>query len=74
MKWAREREHTAARQADFRTRSKPSGASFHTCANCGATDLSHPDRDFRITEDERELCDTCLASETDQPDTAEKTT
>lgn len=35
---------------------------FHTCAQCGATDKSHPDRDFRYRE-ETCICEACLTSE-----------
>ncbi len=38
--------------------------AFHICAQCGATDKSHPDRDFRYRE-ESCICETCLASESD---------
>lgn len=60
IRWYRTRSQTAARQADYRARSFPAGDSFHACGQCGATDTTHPDRDFRITEDDRELCDVCL--------------
>lgn len=34
---------------------------FHTCEQCGATDKSHPERDFRYRE-EACICETCLSS------------
>lgn len=39
------------------------GAAFHTCAVCGATDRSHPERAFRYRENEC-ICDVCLKKET----------
>ena len=35
---------------------------FHTCIRCGATDLSHPDREFRY-RDEGAICSVCLENE-----------
>ena len=34
--------------------------AFHTCELCGATDLTDPDRQFRITSDDIELCSECI--------------
>lgn len=33
--------------------------AFHTCATCGATDQTHPERDFRVAADGEEYCDHC---------------
>lgn len=33
---------------------------LHRCADCGATEASHPERDFRVTTDGAELCSECL--------------
>ncbi len=35
---------------------------FHVCGTCGATDKSHPEREFRYRDDEC-ICDDCLAKE-----------
>lgn len=35
---------------------------FHTCSECGATDKSHPDRDFRYRADTC-ICEDCLEGE-----------
>lgn len=34
-------------------------ASFHECASCGATEDSHPLREFRVSADGEEYCDQC---------------
>lgn len=74
IRWYRTRSQTAARQADYRARSLPAGDSFHACEQCGATDTTHPDRVFRITEDDRELCDVCLEGNPVDRNPAEGTT
>lgn len=47
------------RRARFEGAKLSSGEAFHTCESCGATEISHPDREFRITSAGRELCDVC---------------
>jgi hypothetical protein len=74
IRWYRTRSQTAGRQADYRARSLPAGDSFHACEQCGATDTTHPDRDFRITGDDRELCDVCLEGNPVDRNPAEGTT
>lgn len=56
----RNRASTLHRQAAFQARQRPAGEAFHTCASCGATEHSHPDREFRMTEQDEELCSACL--------------
>ena len=58
--WSVTRGRTAARRAKFRESSLPEGQAFHHCAQCGATDISHPQREFRVTGEEQELCSECL--------------
>lgn len=36
--------------------------AFHKCATCGATELSHPEREFRVAADGKEYCDQHLIS------------
>jgi hypothetical protein len=58
------RATTQVRRTKFK--SKVSGANkavFHTCISCGATDQSHPNRDFRVTPEDTELCSACLDKE-----------
>lgn len=76
LKWGRLRGQTAARQATFKAKVKSAspGSWFHKCESCGATDESHPDREFRVTADERELCDDCLEAETGSREPAGKAT
>ncbi len=47
------------RRAQFEDDSHHSD-TLHLCAECGATELSHPDRSFRVGADDRELCEECL--------------
>ena len=61
LKWYVMRGRTAARRTAFQRQALPEGETFHKCEQCGATDSSHPERDFRVTEEERELCNACLA-------------
>ncbi|MDP0491840.1 MAG: hypothetical protein Q7Q71_12390 [Verrucomicrobiota bacterium JB023] len=56
-----ERASVQRRRMDFAAKAKSTqGASFHKCEVCGATEVSHPDRDFRITSDDKEICSHCL--------------
>jgi hypothetical protein len=36
------------------------GEPFHTCAQCGNNDLTHPQLEFRLLPDNTELCVECL--------------
>lgn len=49
----------AARKAE---KAKAAAEPFHTCDVCGATDLSHPEREFRYRDD-RAICSECLEKE-----------
>lgn len=60
LRYLRTRADVQQRQAAYQARQMPAGAAFHTCDSCGATDLTHPDREFRMTEQDGELCNTCL--------------
>ena len=40
---------------------------FHICEQCGATDKSHPDRDFRYRK-ESCICEACLSAENTSPE------
>lgn len=70
-RWARMRSETATRQANFKAKMTSAGEAFHKCEACGATDQSHPERDFRVTADHRELCDACLEGLADAPDSSQ---
>ncbi len=44
------------------SRSAPAddGEAFHQCAQCGATEVSHPECEFRVNQDGDEICSECL--------------
>ena len=44
------------RRHTFKKRTLRETASFNCCCVCGATELSHPDAEFRIAADGREYC------------------
>jgi hypothetical protein len=50
---------TRSRRRRFDASRAPDAESFHRCEQCGATELSHPEREFRITAQGRELCGAC---------------
>jgi hypothetical protein len=50
-----DQRQTANRRARFQSASKPS-ESLHRCETCGATEISHPDAEFRVTADGQEFC------------------
>lgn len=64
LAWNRTRTKTAVRRAKFKAHQVPPSEAFHTCEQCGATDVSQPEREFRVTEDDRELCSACLETGT----------
>lgn len=58
----RNQSDASTRRAAFQERAKAgAAAAFHTCAACGATDASHPEREFRVAADGEEYCDPCRA-------------
>jgi hypothetical protein len=61
LNYSKTRGEVARRRMDFQSKSKSnSSENFHHCAECKATESSHPDREFRVTEDGREICSECL--------------
>ena len=44
------------RQKKFRAASGSEDLAFNTCAVCGATEVSHPDTDFRVGQDGKDYC------------------
>ncbi|MEO6847186.1 MAG: hypothetical protein ABI443_06735, partial [Chthoniobacterales bacterium] len=46
----------AARRAEFERNSLPEDESVHRCKVCGRTEISHPQLDFRVTEDGGDYC------------------
>ncbi|MEM6911985.1 MAG: hypothetical protein AAF555_10440 [Verrucomicrobiota bacterium] len=57
----KQNSQTTKRRADFKGKNLPETESFHLCVECGATELSHPELEFRIGEDGEEYCGACLA-------------
>lgn len=48
---------TAERKRKFEKAKVPEDAAFHSCAECGKTDVSDPDLEFRMAEDGKEYCE-----------------
>jgi hypothetical protein len=44
------------RNAQFRAASISDGAAFNTCAVCGATEITHPECEFRVGDDGKDYC------------------
>lgn len=61
FKSGRQRSAVAKRRTKFQARSKAGEmGTFHLCKTCGATEASHPDREFRVTGNDEEICSDCL--------------
>lgn len=59
IKGAQHRSKVAARRSKFEGSKMPEAEAFHRCDRCAATEVSHPDREFRINTDGEEVCDAC---------------
>lgn len=57
------RSQQTVRRQRFQKETNAGGEAFHTCEICNATEVSHPERDFRVTADDREICSVCLDRE-----------
>lgn len=53
---ARHRQQTASRRQRFEESSRPETESLHRCANCGATELTNSNLEFRVARDGEEYC------------------
>jgi membrane associated rhomboid family serine protease len=53
---ARNRHGTATRRRRFEEKSRPESEALHHCANCGATELTNPNLEFRVASDGEEYC------------------
>ena len=53
---ARQRQQTAHRRQRFEATSRSEEESLHRCANCGATELTNPNLEFRVSRDGEEYC------------------
>lgn len=52
----RHRKETASRRKRFEMQSRSEAEPLHRCATCGATELTNPDREFRVSRDGQEYC------------------
>ena len=50
------RRQTASRRQRFEDAARPEHESLHHCANCGATELTNPNLEFRVARDGEEYC------------------
>ncbi len=53
---ARNRQQVTSRRRRFDEKSRPEDESLHRCATCGATELSDPNLEFRVSRDGEEYC------------------
>lgn len=52
----RQKKEVQVRRARFDRAKADVSSALHTCAQCGITEQSHPDADFRVTDDGHEYC------------------
>ncbi len=52
----RHRQEVSTRRKRFEVQSRPEEESLHRCATCGATELSDPSLEFRVSRDGEEYC------------------
>ncbi len=57
----RENAEISRRRAQFQTSVTSESEPLHACARCGATEITHPDREFRVRQDGTEICENCRA-------------
>ena len=61
---ARHRKEVSARRKRFEVQTRSEAEPLHKCATCGATELSDPNREFRVSRDGEEYCIEHLPSAT----------
>ena len=59
VKGLQQQSKVTARRSRFERGKLPATEAFHKCDECGATEISHTDREFRITSEGQELCSDC---------------
>ncbi len=52
----RHRQEVSGRRKRFEVQTRSEGEPLHSCANCGATELSDPSLEFRVARDGEEYC------------------
>lgn len=60
----RHRQQTTGRRRRFEESARPEDEALHHCANCGATELTNPNLEFRVARDGEEYCLAHLPSAT----------
>jgi len=55
----RQQAEATVRRHKFESEISSGGASFHECEGCGATEKTHPEREFRVTAEGHEYCSEC---------------
>jgi len=66
-KEARHTKKTRLRRQEFLQASQPEESNLHRCHFCGATDMSAPNLDFRVSADGNEYCSQHLPSLSQKP-------
>ena len=61
---ARHRQDVASRRKRFEVQTRSAAEPLHKCATCGATELSDPNLEFRVSRDGEEYCVPHLPSTT----------
>ena len=59
IKGAKHRSEVSTRRNRFDREKRSETEAFHKCDRCGATEVSQPDRDFRINAEGEEICGAC---------------
>ena len=59
IRGAKQRGENAARRSRFEAAKLPATDAFHKCDRCGATEVTEPDREFRINDSGDEICTAC---------------
>jgi hypothetical protein len=53
---ARNRHETTSRRRRFEDKARPEEEALHHCDTCGATELTNPNLEFRVSRDGKEYC------------------
>jgi len=62
-----QRGEASVRRHRFQEHSLPADEAFHHCDQCGATEHSNPEREFRVASDGNEYCSECRGSQGEAP-------
>lgn len=63
LKNGKNRSTVAKRRVAFQSKTKAAEIKgFHLCKECNATEVTHPEREFRVAADDEEICSECLDS------------